>query len=68
MTFLHSTCVTASCAIDHCQDVQLLQELSTSLYTYITRGKHPMWYKDGQDLVEYVIARFMDEGEEVIVD
>jgi hypothetical protein len=66
--FLHLTCVTASYAVDHCQDVRLVQELSTSLYTFITRGKYPMWYKDRQDLVEYGIARFMGEGQEVIVE
>ena len=59
--FLHSTYVTASCAVDHCHDVRLVQELSTSLYTYITRDKYPMWCKDRQDLVEYGVARFMGE-------
>jgi hypothetical protein len=60
--FLHSTCVTASYAVDHCQDVRLVQELSTSLYTYITRDKYPMWYKERQDLVEYGVARLWVKG------
>ncbi|KIL64829.1 hypothetical protein M378DRAFT_1040593 [Amanita muscaria Koide BX008] len=53
---------------DHCQDDGLVQELSTSLYTYITRGKYPRWYTNKQDLVEYGVARFVGQEEEVIVE
>ena len=38
------------------------------MYTYITQGKYPMWYKDRQNLIEYSVARFMGEGEEVIIE
>ena len=53
-----------SCYIstDYHTEASLLEELSTSLYTYITRGEYPMWYTDRQDLVEYGFARFMNEG------
>lgn len=27
-----------------------------------------MWYKESQELVEYGIARFMGDGEEVIIE
>jgi hypothetical protein len=62
MAFLHDT---ASYVIDHChcQDPGLLQELLTSLYTYMTQGQYPMWYKDHKDLVECGIARFMKGGD-----
>jgi hypothetical protein len=46
----------------------LLEELSTSIYMYITRGEYPMWYKDRPHLVEYGLARFIGKGDEVIVE
>ncbi|KAM6492769.1 hypothetical protein JOM56_012493 [Amanita muscaria] len=50
------------------RDDGLVQELSTSLYTYITRGKYPRWYTNKQDLVEYGVARFVGQEEEFIVE
>ena len=60
--FLH---VTASYAIDgyHYQDPRLLEELATSLYTYIIQGQYPMWYNGHDELVEYGIARFIKGGD-----
>ncbi|KAM6496474.1 hypothetical protein JOM56_009180 [Amanita muscaria] len=50
------------------QKKDMLKELSTSVYTYITRGEYPMWYNEMQDLVEYGVARFKGQGDEVIVE
>jgi hypothetical protein len=52
---------------DHPSDPQLLRELSTSIYIYMTRGVYPMWDKGFRDLVEYGIARFVGTGDEVNV-
>lgn len=46
----------------------LLTELASSLFRYITRGVYPLWHADHKALVEHGIARFMGEGEEVIVE
>jgi hypothetical protein len=48
--------------------VRLLQELSTSIYTFIAWGKYPLWYKESQKLIEYGIARFMGDRNSVIIE
>ncbi|KAH9964718.1 hypothetical protein BGW80DRAFT_1347450 [Lactifluus volemus] len=45
-------------------DRKLLNELSNSIYTFITRGKYPMWYNNHKELVEHGLARFIDRGME----
>ncbi|KIL55863.1 hypothetical protein M378DRAFT_173230 [Amanita muscaria Koide BX008] len=50
------------------QEKDMLKKLSTRIYTYMIRGEYPMWCNEMQDLVEYGVARFKGQGDEVIVE
>jgi hypothetical protein len=45
----------------------MLQELSNSIYSYLTRGEYPMWQLKWETLVEYGLARFI-QMDKAIVD
>jgi hypothetical protein len=44
-----------------------MAELFRSVFEYVTRGEYPLWFRDRSELVEYGIARFINEGKDVTV-
>lgn len=53
---------------EHRAEESLLEKLSTSIYIHMTRGEYPIWYKEGKVLVESGLARFIGEGDKVVVE
>ena len=49
-------------------DPKLLGEVALSIHFLTTKGETPGWWKDHSALVEYGIARFVDENDQVKIE
>ena len=49
-------------------DPKLLGEVALSIHSLTTKGETPRWWKDHSALVEYGIARFVDENDQVKIE